>query len=358
MSTILWQNSVIDPKVSGQSPGMISTCELISQSRNGSSQTYTIKISIRTDNDLGFWNGKWFCKVKVGGKSFSDYLEIKPYTGSTVIGKTVYSKQITGTITISGDTGTAPISVEYWEQYTSSKQIYYATKTATLSYNPMPTITLSLTDQDDTSATFSYTYQNIEPEHIAVYIDGVLYQNITSSPFTITGLLPSTSYNIKANGYANGGYGSDSNVISLTTYPTPVFITGISVSDIQPFQFKVTLNVSDITNLKAVDYILLDEDDEQVQTLLGTMSTSWTPVGLTEETIYKVKARVQTKYSDAWSDYVYTQEITTTSDQASAYVKSNSSWIKGKTYKKENGAWLVGKKVYVKDTTWNVGVNN
>lgn len=355
MATTLWNEATIHPS----SPKVLSTCRVTAQSRSGNTQKYTIKISMHCTDSASYYNNRWACKVIVGGKTIASNLTIKPQTSGT-IGTTVYSKTCTGSITVSGNTGKASVSVQYWDTgfSTSLTGRNLANKSATIAYNPLSVVSLGISSYTHNSATFTWTYKNIAPAYVRVYANNTLVQTVYTTPFTITGLTPKTQYTFYANGYANGGYGSNGNKVTLTTYPEPVLVKSVSVLDIQPFQATVNVASSSAVDTVLIEYAVLDEDDTEVATWSSADIYTWTATNLTPETSYRFRIRMKTMTSNVYSDYVYSAYFSTPADQASIYIKENGVWLKGKTYKKNDGQWVPAKKAYIKDTDWIVGVNS
>lgn len=357
MATTLWSEVTVE----SAAPKLVSTCELTSQSRNGSTQTYTITIKMHTTSQYGWRNNRWACKVSIGGTVIAKNLTIKSKTEG-VIGTKVYSASCTGSITVSGDTGSTTVTVEYWDTNysTSLSGEKMLTKSATLSYDPLPVVSLGIDSYNHNSATLNYTYTNIAPTEVQVYANDVLKTTVTATPFTVTGLSPKTTYTFKGYGYANGAYGSTGTSCSLTTYPTPVTVSSANVSGIQPFQATVSITSSSTTDTDRIEYAVVNSAGTVVDSVTSTTPAySWTSTKLAEETQYRFRMRARTKTSGVWSSYYYSSYFTTPADQASIYIKHETGvWKKGKAYMKINGAWVPAKKFYIKASgSWKQGIN-
>lgn len=356
MATTLWSDFVV--RDSG-GVKIVSKCEVTSQSRNGNTQSYTIKISMNRTSSQAWSNNRWACKVTVGGKVFASNLTIKPKT-SGVIGTTVYTGTTSGSISVDGDTGSSSVYVEYWDTgfSTSLTGTKMNTNSANISWNSLPKVSLAVNSYTHNSAELRYTYSNIAPSKVDIYVNDSFNKTVKSTPFSITGLSPSTSYTIKGYGYANGGYGSAGTSATFTTFPAPVTINSISVSDIQPFQASVSTKVSNTANVSSVEYAILNAEGSVV-TSSTSSSLSWTATGLTPETQYRFRVRVKTVTSNVWSEYSYSAYFYTIADQASIFIKNDTIWQKGKAYIKIDGVWTPAKKIYIKkDNAWIQGTNN
>lgn len=349
----LWNNVTIHT-----SPTIYASCSITSQSRNGNTQSYSLSISVSFPQSYAIYENRIACNVKVGGISFANNLTIKATTIGTNIGYQTYTANCSGSINVSGDTGSTTVVVDYIDTaYGTNYNFTLATKSASVSYNPLPVVSLSTNSYNNNSANLSYTYKNVSPSKVDVYVNNSYNKTVTSTPFTIEGLNPKTYYEVKAYGYANGGWGSSGNTVSFTTYPNPVTITGIKITDIQPFQATVNLTLSSAVDMNNIEYILMDEEGGTIKTYTGN-NVVWT-VTLDPEKSYKVKVRVQTKESLVWSEYIESELFTTPADQASCYIKNNGVWEKGKLYIKNENQWVVAKKIYYKKNgNWVQGTNN
>lgn len=350
----LWNNVTISTD-----PTINASCSVTSQSRNGKNQSYTLRISIYLPQGYAYYDDRIACNVSVGGKSFASNLTIKAKTSGNIGGKT-YSATCSGTISVSGDTGSSTVIVDYTNTgYGTDYRYTIKTKSASVSHNPLPVVSLKTNSYNNNSANLSYTYKNIKPSKVDVYVNNSYNKTVKSTPFSITGLSPKTSYSIKAYGYANGGWGSSGNTVSFTTYPNPVSISTISITDIEPFKATVilVLKASSLSDVNKIEYILLDEEGSELQKITNT--SSQISITLEPEKTYKVKARVQTKESLVWSEYIESESFTTPADQASCYIKNNGVWEKGKLYIKNENQWVVAKKIYYKNNeNWVQGTNN
>lgn len=351
---VLWNEEYITTDM----PPVVSTCEVTSQSRNGSTQAYNISISMHTTRTGGWYNNRWACKVTVGGVVFAANLTIKPTT-SGVIGTTVYTGTCSGSINVSGNTGEAYVSVEYWDTGFSGNLTGQHLKTlgANVSYTVLPEVSLGLNSYNNNSAVLNYTYKNVAPEKVDIYNGNTYLKTVTSTPFTITGLAGNTNYNFIGYGYANGGWGTSGSTVSITTYPNPVYPTNINISNITPFQATISVSSSSTNDTDLIEYTLLNSTGGVVNTYNLT-SYTLNLSSLSEETTYRVRVRMRTKTSGVWSDYIYSSNFTTTSDQASSYTKVNGVYVKGKTYCKVNDVYVVAKKIYKKENgVWIQGIN-
>lgn len=349
----LWNNVTIHT-----SPTIYASCSITSQSRNGNTQSYSLSISVYFPQSYAIYENRIACNVKVGGASFANNLTIKATTIGTNIGYQTYTANCSGSINVSGDTGSTTVVVDYIDTaYGTNYNFTLATKSASVSYNPLSVVSLSTNSYNNNSANLSYTYRNVSPSKVDIYVNNSYNKTVTSTPFTIDGLNPKTYYEVKAYGYANGGWGSSGNTVSFTTYPNPVSVTNITITNIQPFQATINVNLSSTVDTNNIEYVLMNEGGSTLKSYTNNISR-WI-VGLDPEKKYKVKVRVQTKESLVWSEYVESEVFTTPADQASCYIKQDGVWTKGKIYIKDNGEWLVAKKIYYKENgNWIQGINN
>lgn len=328
-----------------------------------------LKIKINTSNHCtsngAYWDWRWAFKVAVNGTDIASNIQIKPRTYLNIIGQTVYSAS-TGWATVDiGGATEVTISVTYFDTEANNDSKMRSVM-GTASYTlkgipPLPNVTLSANEsypnKTDNSIKVNYSVDSAY-DYVTVYLDNKKYRDVTSSPFTVSGLSANTSHSIYARAYGNGAYGKDSNKISFTTYLKPSSVSSDSVGDIKPFSATAYCNSDNNNNTSLYEYALCDENKNVVQGPFTTRNSYYNFTGLEEETSYYIRYRVQSKDSGAWSNYVYSPLFITPADQARSYIKNNGSWKKGKTFYKQNGEWKKVKKAYIKiDGQWILAIN-
>ncbi len=258
-------------------------------------------------------------------------------------------------------TGTTPYSLQIYDDNTGG-----GSKTFSFNLNidsATPIISIYEVSRTHNSITLGYNSSGpTTPTSVQVNNGGTILGTYTGNPFTITGLIPSTTYSdIKAYGYSAAGWGAVSNSLSIKTYPSPVTISSTSVSNITPFTCTLGMTVSNSSDANTSEYSIYDSTGNTL--ILGPYT--YTPAqwfasisNLNPETIYQVKFRVQTKESLVWSEYS-TRNFSTLTDQAQGWFKINSVWVKGKLYIKVSNIWREVKNAYIKvNDTWKETTNN
>lgn len=355
MAVTVWEKKKIYTYSSSATNTIYSKCEITSQSRNAATQSFTVKITmwVETTGAGTFYNDKWTCDITVGGKSIKTGLQIKGTTSGN-IANNKYNNSASGSVTVSGTTGTLNISVTHKNGTTGSK---LGDASGSFAISPLPYVTLASSSKTDTTATLTYSSSTISPSRVAVYQDGTKIKEVTSSPFTMTELSPSTTYKFKGYGYGNGDWGSNANELSVTTYRQTVQISNVTISNLLYNSATVTPTFNNASNVETVRYRLYSSDGS----LLGTYTYSTTsPITFTlsEQQSYYFVIDASTKDSGAWSNAYTTPVFTTPADQASAYIKVNGVWQKGKVWIKVNGTWQKAKDFYIKkNDSWQKGVN-
>lgn len=177
--------------------------------------------------------------------------------------------------------------------------------------------------------------------------------------FNITGLSADTTYSIKVRARRKDT-GVDTNyspAVSMKTYKAYSYVTSCTVGNIMPFTCTAYCTSSNASNTSAYEYTLCNSNKQAITTVSSsTTSQNWS--GLSEETTYYMRCRVQSSDSGVWSDYVYSSAFTTLVDQAKGYIKYGGSWHLGKVYMKINGTWTKAKKAYLKSGgIWTISRN-
>ena len=260
------------------------------------------------------------------------------------------------------------VSTTFWESINGG-QSATASTTLTSANIPQilryPSLSISAHSRSTNSVSISYTATNATPEYVHAYNGGTFLGQFTGNPVTITGLSPATTYSdLKLYGYANGGFGSASNSISMTTYPNPADVSYCNVTNITDTTCTIQMGSTDPAHTNATEFRVLSEDAISGETIDFSKTVKgpyiWTnPVkytqditGLVQDTKYYAAVRVRTSDSNAWSLYLIT-EFNTLADQVYVWIKnSDEVWVKGKLwYKDSNGDWVKGKRCYIKDTS-------
>lgn len=340
----------------------IATENWVDQANNTSNVTVTAYL-VRTRSANSFGGG---CNIYVNcnGESRGGW---RSYTWPTAVGTSnpgyqMFSDTFTvphnpdGTKTISF--GCSMDSAEFSPNWANGSGTMVLTN-----INRVPQISISYNTKTDTSFTINYSNSgNTTATKIQINngnsVLGSYDVSASSGSITVYDLSNDTTYgDIKAYGYSEAGWGNASNSLSIKTFPSPVYINSVSITNIQPYQATVNASSSNSNNTDMVEFTLLNQNDGVITTVSGNYY-NWTITNLAEETTYRVRVRARTKESGVWSNYYYSSYFTTTSDQASSYIKVNGIWIKGKVYVKINNIWVVAKKIYIKvNGNWVQGVN-
>lgn len=184
--------------------------------------------------------------------------------------------------------------------------------------------------------------------------------NASSGNYTIYGLAPNTTYNIKTRA-RRADTGLDNNYSGRTqvaTYKAYSTVTSATVGDLTPFTCTAYCTSSNASNTSTYEYSLCNSNKSVISTYTSSV-TSYSFTGLSEETTYYIRCRVKSTDSGNWSDYVYSAAFTTPADQVRAYIKADGTWKQGKVYIKDSGSWIKTKKAYVKDDSqWKIAHNS
>jgi hypothetical protein len=330
-------------------------------SRNGNSVSFTFDIHVNytgswSKNGAGAWYGSDYRKCNASNASYNyDYYAS---SGGTSQGSNFFS--YSGTVN-TNDTSVA-ITIGFANKATSPiTPLIYVTY-----YIPIPAVpAISIYESSRThnSITLGYNYSGIAPNKIQMNNGSSVLGEYTGNPFTISGLSSNTTYSdLKGYGYSNStGWGGVSNSLSIKTYPAPVTISSLSVTDITPFTCTVSMAVSSINDVQSTEYSIYNSTGTTLiqSPFVDTPGVFSKAVSsLNPETTYQVKARVRTKESSVWSSYS-TVSFTTLTDQSQGWIKYSSNWVKGKVYIRNNGIWSEAKETYIKVSgTWRDTTNN
>ena len=225
-----------------------------------------------------------------------------------------------------------------------------------------PSCSISATAHTDTTMTFNWS-SNINSDLIHMYSSGNVFRGSHGLKIgsTVSGLTPNTTYNFYGFAHNTYGFGPQSNVITVKTYPSPVSIASTTVTDITPFTCTLSTSSSNSNTTNAVEYSIYDSTGTNIikgPFVLSPVQWIYYITDLQPETTYVAKFRVRTSESNIWSNYA-SQTFMTLTDQAAAYIKANNIWLKGKLYEKIDGVWTPAKKLYIKkDNNWSLGNNN
>ena len=261
------------------------------------------------------------------------------------------------------------ISLKLWV-YKSSVSPAYLFSTYEQGGGGLPIVTPGMTV---TQSLASKTYNSIKmdwatseiADKIAYSIDGgstwnwiTLSSEGTSGDYLIEGLSPNTTYKIRTRARRKDT-GIDTNytaTLDIATYKTPSTPSDVSFGNVQPFSCTVYCTSSDTSNTSAYEYVLCDANKKVISTLQSNASY-YNFTGLSEETTYYVKCRVQSKDSGTWSGYKEASFMTP-ADQSKGYINTNGTWRLGKVFINDNGTWKKAKKTYIKkDGGWVISKN-
>lgn len=177
-----------------------------------------------------------------------------------------------------------------------------------------PTLSASGTTSVSTVLAFTGATDNVAVTAYEIYKDGVLLTTVTASPFTVTGLTPSTTYNfvVKAKD-GSGNVSIDSNSVSVTTQaPDTIAPTAPTLSAAGTTNNATTLSWTGATDNVGVTAYEIYKDG----VLLTTVTASpYTVAGLSASTTYvfTIKAKDAAGNTSTFSNSV---SITTTSAPA------------------------------------------
>lgn len=352
---------VSERTITTTNPGMVSTVTY-SYSRSGNTQYYSMSVGIRTNSPNGWWDDTWVVRIWANGNEVAHNLQVKGQT-SGAIGYTWYYGNVDFSVNTSASSGTIGCSINYYTAgfggSIDSQGIYRGNVDGQLEMNPLSVVSIALQSRTHNSITLTYSYSNIAPSHINLYNGSTYLGQYNTSPFTQGSLSANTTYgDLKAYGYANGGYGPNGNAISVKTYPTPVFVSDVTVSDITPFTARANVISSNSSFTNLIEYSLLDSEGTVVKSPITTSAYNYTFTDILPETNYQVRVRVRTSESDVWSGYYYTS-FTTLTDQAQAWIKVDNVWRKSKIWIKTSGVWQPVKKLFIKvNNVWREMTNN
>ena len=230
-------------------------------------------------------------------------------------------------------------------------------------WTPNAPINLSLTRNSSTSNSITLTYadEGVVTSRVAYYrksgTSNYSSMNITTNPFTITGLDIDTNYDIyfKASNDAASSTTTAQQFSTLLINPT---ISNINYSDLTPFTVNITCSAS-INPSRTLSYQFSKDGGTTWTSTQSSNTYQWT--GLSEETTYSMAVKVRASHTGVNASDTYAQSnitITTPADQARVRIKVGGNWIVGKGYYKKNGEWIKIKKIYRKvNGEWKIGKN-
>lgn len=319
--------------------------------RNGTNLKLKIDNTSHCIANGAYWDWRWAFSVYVNDIEVSSNNQIKPRTYLNIIGQTHYSGS-TGWLNVNiGSASSIKITIKYFDTVANNND---RIRTVMGEYSftvggipPLPNVSLSENNKGYNTIIFNYSVSS-NYDYVRVWVNNQQYGDYTNSPITLAGLNPNTTYTISAKAFGNGGFGNQSNTLRITTYLKPSVVDSNSVGNIQPFSCTAYVSSSNTNNTSKYEFALCNSNKGVVQGAFQTNSAYYNFTGLSEETTYCIRYRVQSKDSGAWSNYVYSQLFKTPADQVRAYFKNNSNWAQGKMYVKNNGQWKKVKKAYIK----------
>ena len=212
----------------------------------------------------------------------------------------------------------------------------------------------SITMNWSTDNTANYIWYSIDDGNTWIAVGDV---NATSGSYTITGLNPNTSYNIKTKARRSGTNRENASGRSaISTYQNYSSVSSVTAGDISPFSFVAYCVSSNPSNTDAYEYTLCDAGYNVISSTT-TNVTYCSFAGLSEESEYYVRCRVKSTDSQVWSGYTYSSLIETPADQSKGYIKANGTWTLGKVYRKNNDEWVKAKKTYINNGDWIITIN-
>lgn len=238
-----------------------------------------------------------------------------------------------------------------------------ASTTLYAKWTPNAPINLSLTRNSSTSnsITLTYTDEGVVTSRTVYYrkagTSSYSSMNITTNPFTITGLDIDTNYDIyfKASNDAASSQITAQQFSTLLINPT---ISNINYSDLTPFTVNITCSAS-INPNRSLSYQFSKDGGTTWTSAQNSNTYQW--AGLSEETTYSMAVKVRASHTGVNASDTYAQSsitVTTPADQAKVRIKVGGNWIVGKGYYKKNGEWVKIKKIYRKvNGEWKIGKN-
>lgn len=363
-SGTLWNEKVIVPNE--WSGGKLVTPEVKSTvtyscERNGG----TLKIKVDTANHCtsrgAYWDWRWAFSVSVNGIEIANNIQIKPRTYLDTIGTHVYTASTGDCYVNIGTANQITISISFFdtEAYNTWKQRRAMGGGSIVLGNipQIPGVSISENNKTHNSIRINYSAGS-GYDYVKFYVNGSDKGNFSSSPVNLTGLSPNTTYKIKARAHGNGGFGNESNELTIKTYLTPSTVSSDNIDNIEPFTCTAIINSSNTSNTSKYEFTLCDKNKNPIGSPIQTNNSYYNFTGLQEETEYYIRYRVQSKDSGNWSGYVYSKLFKTPADQVRAWTKSDGKWNKGKMYYKHNGQWVKAKKIYIKiNGQWVLSIN-
>lgn len=363
-SGTLWNESVIVPN--RWSGGQLVTPEVKSTAtyqceRNGSQLRIKIDTSNHCTSRGAYWDWRWAFSVSVNGVDIASNIQIKPRTYLNTIGTRVYSAS-TGWATVNiGSANSVVVSVRYYDTQAYNNSIERRSMgggSLTLGNIPqLPSVSISQNSKTHNSIRVNYSTGG-SYDYVRIFLNNNKYGDFTGSPITISNLSPNTTYKIFAKAHGNGGFGGQSNTLTIKTYLTPSTVSSNKIENLEPFSCSAYITSSNANNTSKYEFALCDINKNVVQGAYQTNNSYYNFTGMQEETSYYIRYRVQSKDSGSWSNYVYSPLFKTPADQVRAWGKINGSWNKGKVFLKKDGQWVKAKKAYVKiNGEWILSIN-
>lgn len=222
----------------------------------------------------------------------------------------------------------------------------------TLDYTP-PSSNVWVNSVTNNSLNMGYSTWGSSISQIRVYLNGSLWTTLhttnSNGTFSIGGLSPKTSYYVSIQAYTPYGnlWGGQTGNVWGTTYPNPVWVSGATITELLPFNARVTISSNAPGDTNLYGFTLLDNNKNVIRGETTQGGSSFNYTGLTPEISYYARLRVRTSNSNIWSGY-YDLPFTTPPDQATVFLKVNNVWRRAKVFIKIQGTWVKGKNLYVR----------
>lgn len=295
------------------------------------------QVGIITKDSTGYWDN-WYLNAMQVSASIAGKEVVNGTYSNVEGGATV--ELASGSVEVDSDTFI--IKLAGWLYNTGNVS---AEEQVTIDISPdRPVVSISEVSHTATSITIKCTDTNgISSEKYHVYNGDTFLLETTNKEITIDNLNPSTTYKLKAYGYANGGFGNQSNILSITTSSQS------TITDIGDFSIngvKLTLsgngNIVIIVDGKEVvrrdnvpageyELILTEEEKETIYELIGNNNS------------ISVVIRVETgsSYVDIEKDITLTGDVFSCNILVNGVLKKGKVWI-GTTNGNKQGIFTIG----------------
>lgn len=271
----------------------------------------SIKATFTYDSNYPYYRVQWkeYDASSWSGNSvsYTKYSATKSYTITGLEPDTMYSVRIMLSTNSSGSTTG-----------------YSSVKVATTDSLPEPSVTLTLTTLSYSSIRARFTYDSNYPYYLVQYkkpsastwnADSISHEEYSATKsYSITGLSPSTTYDVRVSLMAENGHIGYTDIKSATTssYPSASVTLTLTTLSTDSIQAQFTYD-SDYPYYK-VQWKKSTDSSWTVNSSSYTnysSTTTYTITGLSENTTYNVRILLANNSSGTYTDYSSTQSATT-----------------------------------------------